>query len=370
MEDIRTRRDDGESGFDLFEHSKAYDGERSRAERTKSDLTVRRWHYPILDPGDDAELIRLAREGDERAKDELAKSFHRLALSIASQYHGAAFEDLLAAALLGLSEAIVRFNPQRNNGLRAYAEHWMRKYARLEAMRWRRRGQGGETRADRYVYHNRVATAEQVATKVGCSIAGARDAIESADAYWHGHDRYDTWENNYDADDNSLGSHPAASEVKQLYAFFSKYQLSPQLRLHEAASRTIDALVVDAHKRTERRLKAIGRQAYALEIASKNRTAIVPLFARTPMTYCIPINTAATASDSKEWRSDQDKLAAAATVQPMVWQERNIWGRWVVVDLRPKSDRVLLFRPRTYEGKTPSHPGLANYENDAAIAAL
>ena len=58
------------------------------------------------------------------------------------------------------------------------------------------------------------------------------------------------------------------------------------------------------------------------------------------MTDCISVNTAvrwengvritelrpATPSDSGEWRSDQDKLEAAAKVQPLVFDEKDKWG--------------------------------------------
>jgi len=53
-----------------------------------NDLSRRRWRGPILEAGKERDLIRAARAGDERAKDELFKSFHRLILKIVSQYSG------------------------------------------------------------------------------------------------------------------------------------------------------------------------------------------------------------------------------------------------------------------------------------------
>ena len=50
----------------------------------------------------------------------------------------------------------------------------------------------------------------------------------------------------------------------------------------------------------------------------------------------ISINTAATASDSTDWKSDQDRFDAAAKVQPTCWDEPDKFGYWKTHDLRPK----------------------------------
>jgi hypothetical protein len=208
---------------------------------------------------------------------------------------------LLAAALLGLSEALARYDPRRNNGLRAYAEGWIRKCVRLEAKRWRKRGQAGESRADRFAYDNRKATPAEVATKVGCTIKEAEEAIGRADSYWHGHKSY--VETRYDSDDRFIGTELADSSVLyRMYDCFSGRQLSPQLQHFNALSRWIDELAAGSDKRAARRLKRIGWRVYALELVRKNRTAIAPLFAVTATPYSVPINTAATASDSSDWK--------------------------------------------------------------------
>jgi RNA polymerase sigma factor (sigma-70 family) len=90
-----------------------------------------------------------------RAKDKLVRSFHRLVLKIASEYFGPARDDLIGAGVLGFWEAINRFDLRRNNRLGAFAEWWIRKRVRLAVREWRRGGQAGETRADRFVYSNR-----------------------------------------------------------------------------------------------------------------------------------------------------------------------------------------------------------------------
>jgi hypothetical protein len=267
MEDIFTREG---CENDYFDKSPAFDGERNRREPRKSDLTARRWRLPNLQPAEEAELIRLAQAGDGPARDEIAKRFHKTALAIAKQYHGPPFEDLLGAALLGLSEAIARYDPRRNNGLRAYAEGWIRKCVRLEAKRWRKRGQAGESRADRFVYDNRGATPAEVATKVGCTPKEAEGAIARADSYWHGHKGY--VELRYDSDDKFIGTELADSSVMcRLWDCYSGAQLSPQLWPFNALSIWVDELAAHSDKQAARRLRRIGRRAYALELVARDR---------------------------------------------------------------------------------------------------
>lgn len=64
------------------------------------------------------------------AKIALALYFHRLALSMANrrQWRHLPYDDRVAAAMLGLSEAIRRFDRNTySNGLKAYASDWIRK---------------------------------------------------------------------------------------------------------------------------------------------------------------------------------------------------------------------------------------------------
>ena len=350
MSDIRTHRDDGNNKIDFFEDSEANDGERNRAEPRKSDLTVRRWRHLLPDSDETVRLIVLAQAGDPRARNQILKNFHRAALLIASQYHGPPFGDRLAAALLGLSVAIGRCNPRRNNGFYAFAEPWMRKYVRLEAREWRKRGQAGETRIDRWLYDNVNATVDDVIDKFGiehwvlchpgCPVGElvaeyervrktAQEAIARRDLYWDGHKPYDTTEGNFDADGNFVGPQVAKVHDLRHWGCYNNLQLSPQLALHGCISRTVDGWTVHADRHAERRLRAIGRRAYASWLVRKYRTAVTPLFARTPMAYVISVNTSRTAvtiADSAKWKSDADKLRATAEVQPTVFDEKDKWG--------------------------------------------
>ena len=81
-------------------------------------------------------------------------------------------------------------------------------------------------------------------------------------------------------------------------------------------------------------------------------------------TYTISINTASTASDSTDWKSDQDKLAATSAIQPTVWDEAYNWG-WRTVDLRPKSAAIPASKPLKTTRRIRR-----NYDTNAAVAAL
>lgn len=279
MKDIGTA---GIGGDEYHYESREFDGEGRQPRKrqdpkqpVQSDLARYRFRRPILTPGEERDLLRLAQAGDSPAKNKLVRRFHRLVLKIAAQYHGPAHDDLVAAGLLGLVEAIATFDLQRNNGLKAHAEWLIRKELRKEAKQWRKRGGAGETRADRWIYNHRNATAAEVVAAVGGTLEEAEAAIQRTDVHWNGNERYDTTENSYDEDDNSAGKRRAtAHEIYSLYDFYSPQQLSPQLRFHGAVSRFVDALAVEADKRAGRRLKLIGRRACALELVETDRKRI------------------------------------------------------------------------------------------------
>ena len=55
--------------------------------------------------------------------------------------------------------------------------------------------------------------------------------------------------------------------------------------------------------------------------------------------YAIPVNTAATASDSTDWKSDMERIEAASKANPpLVWTQHDKSGAWRTIDLRPKNE--------------------------------
>ena len=64
----------------------------------------------------------------ERELNELCKEHEPLIKSLAASYmgKGIAFEDLMAAGLLGLAKALPKFDPHLGFTLGAFARHWIR----------------------------------------------------------------------------------------------------------------------------------------------------------------------------------------------------------------------------------------------------
>ena len=202
MRDIDTADNGGANYFETESFDRGFDGEGLRRPRNaaenapESDLTRYRWRSPKLTPGEERDLLRAAQAGDARAKGELIRRFHRLILKISRGYHGPSRDDLIAAGALGLVDAIERFDMRRNTGLAAYAQEYIRNGMREEAKAWRTRGQAGETRADRWLYQNPGATAEQVAAVEDnrCTLEEAEIAVQRHTGFWQGHEHYDTTE--------------------------------------------------------------------------------------------------------------------------------------------------------------------------------
>ena len=236
------------------------------------ELSQRRWHGPTLDARTERDLIRKAKSGDERAKQQLVEAFHRFVLSIASKHSGPPFNDLMAAGLVGFVEAINRFNENRGCRLSTYARHWIEKHVRLAIKDWRREGAGGETRQDRYIFSNPSATAEEVVAAVGGKLKDAEQAIARLDA---GHESYDTNEAAFDEDGHYTGPQvDAGHELARTYSCFSRFQISPQLRVFEPLSKWIDELARHHIADRQCHLDEVGRGQCALELVSREHVWI------------------------------------------------------------------------------------------------
>jgi hypothetical protein len=325
MKDMYTASD---GASDFFDESPAFDGEqkqRPRETATPSNLTNYRWHHALPNSGEERDLIRASKAGDERANNQLAKNYHRLVLALAKRFHGPSRGELIAAGELGFAKALAAYDLTANTAFRPYYE--VRNAIRAAAKEWRKRGQAGETRADRWVYNHRDARPSEVVEKVGCSIQDARAAVQRADGYWHGHEHYDTAEHgNYDyegggerplvvVDVPSEDVHASAvvsnSDWDAIVAYRARRQAPEvegnlvQLRFdplkpvgrerysadQAAAHRVahagtmlsglrgrVDSIVewyaAETDRRAARRLKQIGRRAYALELVEKDRARI------------------------------------------------------------------------------------------------
>jgi RNA polymerase sigma factor (sigma-70 family) len=312
---------------------------------TPSNLARDRRWGPILDPGEEADLIRRAQAGDKAALTRLLQKFHRTVLKIAKKYlpdpvlerqaerwglpthDGAELDDLVAAGMLGLNQAITRLNPRRNNRLYAYAQKYIKGAISAEVKNWKKRGTSGETRIERWVYSHPYDTPEQIADALqqrgeSCTPEQAAQAQQSVSAR-RSPEHCGTTDSDYDEDDNFIGARPATSH--DMYRMYGCYGSNPHLGFHNAVSRLIDGWAADADKRAAKRLKAIGRRAYALELVARDHARIA---ARAdPQQYLYPWkrrkSVAATAPRRKRksqprqprkryWRSWEDHAAIAA----------------------------------------------------------
>jgi DNA-directed RNA polymerase sigma subunit (sigma70/sigma32) len=99
------------------EHAIEGRGTRSRASQA-----------PLLDAARERMLLVAALRGDERATSELVQSHIKLVTKIAARYRrvGLIWEDLMSEGVLGLMEALRRFDVSQEARFATYACWWIR----------------------------------------------------------------------------------------------------------------------------------------------------------------------------------------------------------------------------------------------------
>jgi RNA polymerase sigma-32 factor len=83
---------------------------------------------PLLDADQELELVTAALAGDARARERIVRSHMRLVMKIAGRYRrgGLSSDDLIGEGVLGLLEALGRFDPRRGVRFGGYAAWWIR----------------------------------------------------------------------------------------------------------------------------------------------------------------------------------------------------------------------------------------------------
>jgi RNA polymerase sigma factor (sigma-70 family) len=275
--DIHTDPDSGQHGHEfIFDETVDYRAPRFRGQANPSNLTERRWREPILSAGEVADAMR-ATKGPEpaaaAAKNQLAQAFHRLVLKEAKTFCGDRVDrndDLIAAGMLGLPEAIDRFDPRRNNGLTAYAIPLIRGRMRATAKAFNRNGWSSETRLQRLVYGNHDVTPEQASKVMNRPVDEGE--IEEARTQVLGMCsellEHDTREKGFENEHDEEGK-PCLVAVAPP---------CPRQRIFDATlvqrHGSLEWLAEDADRRATQRLKEIGRRAYALELVERDRARI------------------------------------------------------------------------------------------------
>lgn len=151
---------------------------------------------PSLCAERERELVLQAKRGDVRARDELVRGHMRLVIATVRKLRRDADEDLVAEGVLGLLEALDRFDPRFEVRLSTYAAPWIRVYAQRHVLATRRIVAAPDTRAARKVLARigRVerrlfatrgeATAEAIAAELGVTpddVAQVMVAMRSSD---------------------------------------------------------------------------------------------------------------------------------------------------------------------------------------------
>lgn len=84
--------------------------------------------FKILDSSEINDLIRLAQQGDEQAREKVVKSNLRFVVTIAKQFQnrGVPLLDLISEGNCGLCKAVEKFDPDRGIAFLSYAIWWIK----------------------------------------------------------------------------------------------------------------------------------------------------------------------------------------------------------------------------------------------------
>jgi RNA polymerase primary sigma factor len=85
-------------------------------------------NHRLLTAREEALLAQRARSGDPAARQAMMEANIRLVMSVARRYtcKSLTFEDLVQEGILGLLEAVNKFDPARGNRFSTYATYWIR----------------------------------------------------------------------------------------------------------------------------------------------------------------------------------------------------------------------------------------------------
>jgi RNA polymerase sigma-32 factor len=154
---------------------------------------------PLLDPARERMLLAAALRGDQRAASELVRTHIKLVKKIAARYRrrSVSSEDLVSEGLLGLMEALRRFDVSQDTRFAAYACWWIRARIGQFALANQRlvrvpstRGGRAVTRGLRRAEHRlsqrltRLPTAQELAAELGATaadVAEVRAALSAVD---------------------------------------------------------------------------------------------------------------------------------------------------------------------------------------------
>lgn len=94
----------------------------------RSKLIIEARRHPFLALDEEKDLLRRSGSGDSKATERLVGSHLRFVIKIAGRYRGLGppMNDLIQDGILGLIQAVRRFDPERNVRLSTFAMFWIR----------------------------------------------------------------------------------------------------------------------------------------------------------------------------------------------------------------------------------------------------
>jgi RNA polymerase sigma-32 factor len=174
-------------------------------------------------------LLCRAHAGDAAAVDILVKAHVRFVFAIADQFrqYGVSFDELVSEGLVGLMEAVRRFDPQRGTRLASYAAWWIRALIRRYTLDNRRIVRAPGSRSSRKLIAHLGSTRRALAQQLGAEpdnelgadeLGVTVEDIQEVDGLLR---RRDSVANGHETDDY-VAACPAASPEAQLIERESK----------------------------------------------------------------------------------------------------------------------------------------------------
>jgi RNA polymerase sigma-32 factor len=124
---------------------------------------------PFVTLEEELALALRVKQGDPRALDQLVKAHLRLVFSITREFerYGVALEELVSEGILGLVEAVRRFEPEHGARLSTYAGWWIRGYLRRFTMANRRIVRAPSSRHGRELFSSLRRTQRELSQQAG-----------------------------------------------------------------------------------------------------------------------------------------------------------------------------------------------------------
>ena len=198
--------------------------------RANLDFVRSAMRIPLLSRDHELDLARRWREsGDQSALQELVAAYTRLAVSVATTYrrYGLPIGDLIQEGNIGLMEAAMRFEPERNLRFSTYAMWWIRSSVQDYILRNWSIVRIGTTSAQKALFFNLRRLLNQIAEGPDGPMTGAvRQRI--ADALRVAISDVETMESRLGGGDRSLNAPIGADTETEIAGLIPDAEANPE----------------------------------------------------------------------------------------------------------------------------------------------